>query len=149
MAAMKSERRLSASREPKPSQVKHEYWLYAKRKRGDYPEATTNSGKWLIFAPISQIDDLWTKIKLATEDGRLGDSAKVATAKPNPIATNPRMKVICVYTYDWRDEADVRRIRQELRALGITSRIPYKADSDTDAGRYSNRGHGRISKYYE
>lgn len=149
MAAMKSERRLSAPREPKPSQVKHEYWLYAKRKRGDYPEATTNSGKWLIFAPISQIDDLWTKIKLATEDGRLGDSAKVATAKPNPIATNPRMKVICVYTYDWRDEADVRRIRQELRALGITSRIPYKADSDTDAGRYSNRGHGRISKYYE
>jgi len=146
---MKSERRVFASREPRPSQVKHEYWLYAERKSGDYPKATTNSGKWLIFAPISQIDGLWTKIKLATEDGRLGDLAKVATARPNPIATNPRTKVICVYTYDWTDEADVRRVREELRALGITSRIAYKADSDTDAGRYSRLGHKRISKYYE
>ncbi len=79
----------------------------------------------------------------------MGDLAKVATAKRNLIATNPRMKVICVYTYDWTDEADVRRVREELRALGITSKIAYKADSDTDAGRYSRLGHKRISKYYE
>ena len=149
MAVMKSEQRVSGSYEPRPSQVKHEYWLYANRKRGDYPKATVNSGKWLIFAPISQIDEVWTRIKHATEDGRLGDSAKVATAKPNPNASDPVMKVICVYTYDWTDEADVRRVRQELRALGITSKIPYKADSDTNAGRYSNRSHKRISKYYE
>jgi Domain of unknown function (DUF1917) len=146
---MKSERKISVSSEPKPSQVTHEYWLYAKRKRGDYPDTTANSGKWLIFTPISQIDEVWTKIKLATEDGCLGESAKVATAKPNPIVTNPGMKVICVYTYDWTDEADVRRVRQELRALGITSKIPYKADRDTNAGIYSTRGHKRISKYYE
>lgn len=139
----------SGSRESKPSQVKREYWLYAKRKRGDYPGATRNSGKWLIFVPISQIDDVWTKIKLATQDGRLGDLAKVATAKPNPVATNAKMKVICVYTYDWTDEADVKRVRRELRALGITSKIPYKSDSDTNAGRYSSQGHKRISKYYE
>ncbi len=50
------------------------------------------------------------------------------------------MKVICVYTYDWTDEADVRRVRQELRALGITSKIPYKTDDDTNAGRYSSQG---------
>jgi len=149
MAAMKSERKLPVSSEAKPSRVKHEYWLYAKRKRGDYPRATVKSGKWLIFSPISRIDDLWTRIKLATEDGRLGNSAKVATAKPNPVATNPRMKVICVYTYDWTDEADVRRVREELRALGIISRIAYKADSDTDAGRYARLGHKRISKCYE
>jgi hypothetical protein len=146
---MKSGRKVSVSSVPRPSQVKHEYWLYAERKKGDYPKTTTNSGKWLIFAPISQIDEVWMKIKLATEDGRLGDLAKVATAKPNPIATNPGMKVICVYTYDWTDEADVRRVRQELRALGITSKIPYKTDDDTNAGRYSSQGHKRISKYYE
>jgi hypothetical protein len=149
MAAIKSERKLPVSREAKPSAVKHEYWLYAERKRGDYPKANANSGKWLIFARISRIDDLWTRIKLATENGRLGDLAKVATAKPNPIAANSRMTVICVYTYDWTDEADVRRVREELRALGVTYRIAYKADSDTDAGRYSKHGHERISKYYE
>ena len=112
---MRSERKISVSSEPKPTQVTHEYWLYAKRKRGDYPNTTANSGKWLIFTPISQIDEVWTKIKFATEDGCLSESAKVATAKPNPIATNPGMKVICVYTYDWTDEADVRRVRQEFR----------------------------------
>jgi hypothetical protein len=92
---------------------------------------------------------VWAKIKHATADGRLGDSAKAATAKPNPNASNPALKVICVYTYDWTDTADVGRIRQELRELGIVSKIPYKADHDTLVGRYAKRGHKRISKYYE
>jgi hypothetical protein len=132
-----------------PSQNTDEYWLYATRKRGQYPTATTKSGKWLVFVPISQVDEVWARIKDATEEGRLGDSAKVATAKPNANASDPSKKVICVYTYDWTDEEDVRRIRDELRALGIVSKIPYKADGDTAAGRYAKRGHKRISKYYE
>jgi hypothetical protein len=135
--------------EARPSQVTDEYWLYAERKKGGYPAATLNSGKWLIFVPISQIDGLWAKIKQATEDGRLGDIAKVATAKPNPNASDPKIKVICVYTYDWTDKIDVSRIREELCALGIVSKIPYKADHDTLAGRYAKQGYKRISKYYE
>ncbi|MGD0486033.1 MAG: putative phosphothreonine lyase domain-containing protein [Syntrophorhabdales bacterium] len=147
---MKSGRKASVDpSEPRPSQVTDKYWLYAERKNGDYPAATPNSGKWLIFAPISQIDEVWIRIKHATEHGRLGDSAKVATAKPNPNASDPVTKVICVYTYDWTDKADVSRIRDELRALGIVSKIPYKADRDTLTGRYARRGHKRISKYYE
>jgi hypothetical protein len=147
---MKSGRKASTdSSEARPSQVTDECWLYAERKKGDYPAATPNSGKWLIFVPISQIDGVWIRIKHAAEDGRLGDSAKVATAKPNPNATDPAMKVICVYTYDWTDKADVSRIRDKLRTLGIVSKIPYKADHDTFTGRYARRGHKRISKYYE
>jgi hypothetical protein len=143
------ERDTYLSSEPMPSQITHEYWLYAERKSGQYPKATAKSGKWLVFVPISQVDDVWAKIKHATEDGRLGDSAKVATAKPNPNASDRSKKVICVYTYDWTDEEDVRRIRDELRVLGIASKIPYKTDRDTSAGRYARRGHRRISKYYE
>jgi hypothetical protein len=135
--------------EPMPSQITDEYWLYAVRKRGQYPKATAKSGKWLLFVPVSRVDEVWAKIREATEDGRLGDSAKVATAKPNSNTTDPSKKVICVYTYDWTDEKDVRRIRDELRALGIVSKIPYKMDRDTTAGRYAKRGHQRISKYYE
>ncbi len=147
---VKSGRRDSAaSSEPRPSQVTDEYWVYAERTTGGYPVATPNSGKWLIFVPISQIDEVWVRIKHATEEGRLGDSAKVATARPNPNASNPALKVICVYTYDWTDRTDVSRIRQELRELGIVSKIPYKADRDTIVGRYAKRGHKRISKYYE
>src|SRR5262249_57916631 len=54
---------------------------------------------------------------------------------------------LCVYTYDWTDQADVRRVRDQLRQLGITDPIPYKADHDTLAGHYTNRGHKKISKY--
>jgi len=131
-----------------PSQVIDEYWLFAKRKQGEYPPHSENGGKWLVFIPIAQIDNAWSKIKSATETGRLGDLSKVATAKPNPNATNPNTKVICVYTYDWTDKEDVMRIRQELRQLGITWKVSYKTDEDTDSGRYANRGTKRISKYY-
>ena len=40
----------------------------------------------------------------------------------------------------------MKRIREELRKLGVTNKIPYKADADP---RYAARGHKRISKYYE
>ena len=133
----------------KPSEVTDFPWIYARRKTGSYPPATPQSGKWLIFVPFAQVDGVWATIKTATEEGKLGEGAKVATAKPNPRAKDASAKVICVYTYDWTDEDDVRRIRQELRALGITQKIPYKADQDTFDGKYQVTGHTRISKYYE
>ena len=132
----------------KPSQVTEVYCIYALRKKGKYPEATSRSGKWLVFVDVDDVDEIWTKIKKAVEDGKLGDSAKVATAKPNPHATS-LAKVISVYTYDWTDERDVRRVREELRKLGIMEKIPYKADEDTLSGKYRVIGHTRISKYYE
>lgn len=133
----------------KPSEVAEVYWIYAIRKKGDYPKPTTRSGKWLIFIDNKDVDEVWAKIKKATEAGKLGDSSKVATAKPNSNATNPNTKVICVYTYDWNDENDVRRLREELRKLGITNKIPYKTDEDTLAGKYQIMGNKKISKYYE
>lgn len=98
---------------------------------------------------MKNVNDVWAKIKNAVEEGRLGDSAKVATAKKNPLANDPNVKVICVYTYDWADEKDVRRIREELKKLGITNKIPYKTDKDTYDGKYSIKGNKNISKYYE
>lgn len=56
---------------------------------------------------------------------------------------------MCVYTYDWTDEEDVMRVREELRKLGITRKIPYKSDEDTLAGRYYKAGDSNLSKYYE
>jgi Domain of unknown function (DUF1917) len=132
-----------------PSQVSDETWLYAYSFEGSYPEATSNAGKWLVFISIDEVDSVWAKIQQAIIQGELGDSAKVATAKLSSLATNPDTKVICVYTYDWTDVDDVSRIRRKLRDLGITKKIPYKADADTNAGKYANRGHQRISKYYE
>ncbi len=133
----------------KPSSVIEVPWLYAVRKDSDYPRKTLRSGKWLIFVTVSHIDIIWNTIKTATEEGKLGSRSKVATMMPRSSAKDPNSRVICVYTYDWRDEADVKRIRQTLRELGIDWKIPYKADRDTRNGKYSIRGDSNISKHYE
>ena len=133
----------------KPSEVTNSYWLYAHRKHGVYPKHSEKGGKWLIFIPLQQIDTVWEKVKNAVEQGNLGYAAKVSTARKNPNAVDSETKVICVYTYDWTDESDVRRIREGLRKLGVISKIPYKADRETHLGLYTNRGHKRIAIYYE
>jgi hypothetical protein len=132
-----------------PSRVTTSFWLFAQRQRGTYPAPTDNCGKWLIFSPISEIDQIWGTIKTATEQGLLGCSSKVATAKVNPNAQNPDEKVICVYTYDSNDVEDVKRVRQQLRELGFTRRLSYKTDAATHSGEYAVRGHKGISLYYE
>ncbi len=137
------------TKERLPSQVTDEYWLFAERGAGSYPAYTEKGGKWLVFVPLPHLDDVWAKIKAATEAGLLGASAKTGTAMLNPNATSPDSKVICVYTYDWTDEVDVKRVREQLRTLGIVAKIPYKSDDDTRAGKYANRGSKGISKYYE
>lgn len=121
----------------------------SERKIGEYPEPAFNSGKWLIFVSIYNLDRIWSKIKTATEQGRLGAESKAATAKKNPLGQNSNVKVIRVYTYDWKDEQDVKKIREELRLLGIIRKIAYKADEDTIEGKYRSTGHQNLSKYYE
>lgn len=133
----------------RPSRVKDRYWLFAHRQQGTYPPAGARSGKWLVFVSAGQVDQAWARIAEATEQGHLGATSKVATAKPNSNAMSQDIKVICVYTYDFEDQADVRRIREELRRLGITKQIPYKTDQDTLQGRYAVTGERGISRYHE
>ncbi|HEY5257326.1 MAG TPA: putative phosphothreonine lyase domain-containing protein [Candidatus Baltobacteraceae bacterium] len=133
-----------------PSKTFDEYWIYAERRGPrSYPEHTERGGKWMLFIKTSEVDAWWVKIRDATLSGLLGSSAKVATMKQNPNARNADTRVICVYTHDVEDEEDCSRVRQTLRDLGITWKIPYKTDADTYAGKYANRGHVRISKRYE
>lgn len=135
--------------EKNPSEVTEIFWIYAVNNNLSYPVNTPRSGKWLIFVPKIYIDQVWKTIKSSIERGELGNSAKISTAKPNPNAKDPGKGVICVYTYDSDDLTDVRRIRQRLRELGITGKIPYKEDRATLEGKYEVRGHRRISKYFE
>jgi len=127
-----------------PSEVTKIPWLYIKRKLGDYPATTPKSGKWLIPLREEKLDAIWPPIKQATEDGTLGQGSMAGTAKPNPRARKSGEKMICVFTYDWTDAEDARRVRQALRDLGIKKKLHYKADEDTRAGTY-----GRDYKYYE
>ncbi len=132
-----------SSGETKPSVSKMVYWLYAESTK-KHKEPTKWSGKWLIFCPQKQIDDAWEQVKDATERGLLGGKSKVSTRKV-PKGDD---HVICVYSYSWKDEKDVMRIRQELRDLGFEKPLSYKTDEDTLAGKYTQKGK-KIAKYWE
>lgn len=136
--------------EETPSRRKHPRasylldWLYADVFKEGYPVSTPKSGKWLIFISRESVDEVWSKIRNATHSGFLGHKSKVSM----PRHLGSTSHVICVYTYDWEDITDVMRIRDYLRCLGITRKIPYKTDFDTLSGKYSSLGHKGISKYY-
>lgn len=119
-------------KEQLPSTSEEGYWIYARSSQGNYPAATERNGKWLIWLSPEKIDPYWLDIKHAIEQGQLGSTAKVSTA----FARTRNLHVICVYTYDWTDEADVMRVREQLRVLGIQRPIIYKTDEDTKAGLY-------------
>lgn len=123
-----------------PSRTTRMYWIVQ-----DAPDVQPDAiedelaGKWLIFLPPDQVDAAWVKVRNATCRKELGISAKVSTAKPNPDSRD-NMKVIYIYTPDWRDEADVMRVRERLRELGFTERIGYKRNIETFRGEYAQKG---------
>lgn len=123
-----------------PSMTTQMYWI-VQDAPGVAPEAIQDelAGKWLIFLPPEEVDDAWKKVRDATWRGELGISAKVSTAKPNPDSRD-NMKVIYVYTPDWRDEEDVMRVRERLRGLGFVDRLGYKRNIETFQGQYSQKG---------
>lgn len=131
-----------------PSQETKEYWLWASDPLFFSPtDDGEKVGKWLVFVPIAQVDAAWAKIKKAVEQGRLGGTAKVATAKKSDLQVNPAERVICVYTNDWTDEYEVRRAHAELCDLGFTWPMSYKRDQDTLAGIYRHIGHTHVGVY--
>jgi hypothetical protein len=132
----------------RPSRFTGDYYLHA---TGPQPSdgLVRRPGKWLIFVSRSRIDALWETIRRAVKAGRLGHAAKVSTALPDPLSPDPKKHVICVYTADENDPTDVRRVRDALRQLGITWKIPYKSDAATRAGQYEMTTGGPAAKYYE
>jgi hypothetical protein len=130
-----------------PSEITDDYWVYSESET-KYPNFTDNSGKWLVFVYLKDLDVVWKKISIATKEGKLGGVSKCATAKPNPNATNNDTKVICVYTYNSEDKNDVARVALELYKLGVIANvINYKKDIITVEGRYANKGDKKISTY--
>jgi hypothetical protein len=132
----------------RPSRFTGDYYLHA---AGPQPAegSARRPGKWLIFVSRSRVDALWDEVRRAVEAGRLGHAAKVSTALPNPLSPDPKKHVICVYTGDEDDPADVRRVRDALRQLGISWKIPYKSDAGTRAGQHEATTGGPAAKYYE
>ena len=93
------------------------------------------SGKWMLFPSPEQVNRCWSLVAHGTANGELGFAAKVATDSGSEAA-----RLICIYTEDFGDKADVKRVLERLLGMGLVNRngaitegwaIYYKADAYT------------------
>lgn len=93
-------------------------------------ETGVTSGKWMLFPSESQVDATWKTVVTALDEGKLGDAAKVATDDGSG-----QTRLICVYTRDFSDKEDVKRVLKTLVATGLVDKeskpIYYKCDAYT------------------
>ncbi|KAG6901010.1 hypothetical protein C0995_002529 [Termitomyces sp. Mi166 len=104
------------------------------------------SGKWLIYTQPDKIDDLWSRIVtavIANAPVGVGARAKVSPARPG------EPHVVCVYVEDYSDAAEVGRVREALRRVGVRWKIGFKPDIYTHLGIYkTNEWKIRPSRYF-
>lgn len=97
-------------------------------------EKGIKSGKWMLFPPPDKVNEMWTLVANAVANGELGHAAKAA-ADDGSGDNNARL--ICIYTEDYADKDDVKRVLVKLVELGLVSNwgdgkpIYYKADCFT------------------
>lgn len=102
-------------------------WLSVERESGGYPALTEHAGVWLVAIGLESFERAWAAIRSATAAGQLGPSARVVSARAYqlPRAWRGPQLVIEVTTYDARNEADVWRVRQAIRDLGIAAAMTF------------------------
>ncbi|KKA28005.1 hypothetical protein TD95_004846 [Thielaviopsis punctulata] len=109
-----------------------------------------HSGKWMLVIDRKLIDQVWKSIVQATLNNTLGVAAKVQPAN-NPDKGPPRKEhLISVYTRDYTDTGDVKRVLLRLKELNLLTARPiyYKPDIFTYVGiAYNNKYDIRASLY--
>lgn len=120
------------------------FWIYADNSRYIFqkPPVERTPGKWLLFASKAEINEIWNKIKTATEEGLLGPYSKVSTAKESNKGFDKNTFVICIFTEDFNNSKDVSRVESCIRDLGIQNKLSYKLNRD--AGKYKKDGHSNL-----
>lgn len=95
------------------------------------------TGKWMLFPSVEQLDQTWRAVVEGVVDNKLGTAAKVATGESD---RDPSARLICVYTKDFSDVKDVRRVLDKLVEMGLVQSngdargIYYKYDAYTHLG---------------
>lgn len=86
----------------------------------------------MIFCPSEEVNQVWAVIARATVSNDLGIAAKVAPKDPEDTGDR-LMRLICIYTKDFADEADVTRVITKLKNFGLIDRgkpLYYKCGKD-------------------
>jgi hypothetical protein len=74
------------------------------------------AGKWMLFCNIHTVDEVWGIVAKATANNELGIAAKVATRREDDYRQE---RIVCVYTSDFANKADVERVATKLKQLGL------------------------------
>lgn len=104
-------------------------------------ETGVTSGKWMLFPTADYVDSIWKTVVTALDEGKLGNTAKVATDDGSGHA-----RLICVYTEDFADKEDVKRVLRALAEKDLVNAesrpIYYKCDAYTHLDIKSNNDYG-------
>ncbi|KAE8350724.1 hypothetical protein BDV28DRAFT_150671 [Aspergillus coremiiformis] len=99
------------------------------------------SGKWMLFLGEEEVDRIWGVVVEETLEGTLGVAAKVATDEGSGM-----VRLLAIYTRDFEDGEDVRRVLERLVELGLVRKgekpIYYKSDAYTYLEIMSNNSYG-------
>ena len=125
---------LLAALKSAPSVNTLEIWMYCTSPNLNSFNSDEKSGKWCIFREEGEIDDVWQAISTLVENEELL-LAKCSTKLSQRLGPpRPYPYVICVYTQDWADDAELDRTLQVIRAAGIEGILKYKRCIETFAG---------------
>ncbi|KAJ5520193.1 hypothetical protein N7463_000646 [Penicillium fimorum] len=112
-------------------------------------ETGVTDGKWMLFPTVDRVDEFWGIVVRAMEKGELGDVAKVAT---DDGSGSGQSRLICVYTADFGDVGDVKRVVSRLADIGLVGKGPrsiyYKADAFTHLEISSKNEYGLKASMY-
>jgi len=124
-----------------PHVVAEAGWVWS-RQNPPIDSDVNRPGKWMLFPRCAQAVTAWRIVAQAGYDGQIWQ------AKISPSATRGS-HLICVYTPDFTDQADVETVAQRLDRLGLVERaVYYKPDVFTYAGVYNrSRSANRASVY--
>lgn len=110
-------------------------------------ETGVTHGKWMLFPTVDRVDELWGVVVRAMDKGELGDAAKVATD-----GGSGESRLICVYTHDFGDVEDVKRVVSKLVDIGLVGKGPrsvyYKSDAFTHLEINSKNEYGLKASMY-
>lgn len=105
------------------------------------------TGKWIIWLEKKEVDEKWGSIAKSILDGKLSSfSAKIST-NGHP-STSSGEYLVCVYTLDYSEMQEVMKVREELKNLGFTSALCYKADIYTYLKIYGKNEYGLSEVLY-
>ncbi|KAJ5154492.1 Protein of unknown function DUF1917 [Penicillium coprophilum] len=112
-------------------------------------ETGVTDGKWMLFPTVDRVDEFWEIVVRAMEKGELGDAAKVAT---DDGSGSGQSRLICVYTPDFGDVEDVKRVVSRLVDIGLVGKGPrgvyYKSDAFTHLEINSKNEYGLKASMY-